>query len=497
MISAMDKKDKKSGRKAGGIVLMISCLLVLSLFYSLLFRPQKDISIEENRTLQKVPAFTLKTFFNGTFQDEMERSIGDQLLFSIQIKYGVKQAFNFLTKQTAKLDEKSNLQKLTSTTSSSTVITPDSEQAVTEKASSQSNELIQTSALTNTTTQTNEIIKTTPLTDTLQYTNPSDQTLTEVVKSQSKNVTQSKSSPQSNSIPEQPDKNSYIYKEVVAGKLYKLDESGYIVEKPHAPEEYEFELYDPEMLKAVTFPKYLYFIECSESADFNDLQKYNAFEYIKAHMPPMTGYDKLNYNSFAEYKTLFYQTDHHWNYHGSYIGYTQIMRMLEGESVELLKPVRTHVYNTIYNGSLARDNLLTCSTEKFTVYEYDLPPYKTYVNDEEKEYGYRSLYVSDEDFPHKKYSNHYGMYYGDDWAKVVYDFNQPEKENLLILGTSFTNSVNELIASHYNKTHVLDFRHYRKQYGERINAQKYMEENNISKMVIIGNISSLGYRINK
>ena len=89
------------------------------------------------------------------------------------------------------------------------------------------------------------------------------------------------------------------------------------------------------------------------------------------------------------------------------------------------------------------------------------------------------------------------MYYGDDWAKVVYDFNQPEKENLLILGTSFTNSVNELLASHYNKTHVLDFRHYRKQYGERINAQKYMEENNISKMVIIGNISSLGYRINK
>ena len=251
------------------------------------------------------------------------------------------------------------------------------------------------------------------------------------------------------------------------------------------------------MLKAVTFPKYLYFIECSESADFNDLYKYNAFDYIKKMMPPMTGYDKLSYNSFEEYKKLFYQTDHHWNYHGSYIGYTQIIRMLEGPNVEVLKPVRTHVYNTIYNGSLARDNLLTCSTEKFTVYEYDLPPYKTYVNDQEKEYGYRSLYVSDEDFPHKKYSNHYGMYYGDDWAKVVYDFNCPEKENLLILGTSFTNSVNELIASHYNKTHVLDFRHYRKQYGERINAQKYMEENNISKMVIIGNISSLGYRINK
>ncbi len=447
MISAVDKKDKKRGRKIGGILFIISCLLILCLFYSLLFRPQKNISIEENRTLQKVPVFTVKSFINGQFQKQMEDSIGDQILFSIQIKYGVKQVFNHLTTQIAKLDGKSSRQKLTSTTSSenkqTTVIQPEE-------------------ALSETVIIPSETTKSLPV-----------------------------------EPPEQPDKNCYTYKEVVAGKLYKLDESGYIVEKPHAPEEYEFELYDPKMLEAVTFPKYLYFIECSESADFNDLQKYNAFEFIKAHMPPMTGYDKLSYNSFEEYKKLFYQTDHHWNYYGSYIGYTQIIRMLEGSNIEVLKPVRTHVYNTIYNGSLARDNLLTCSTEKFTVYEYDLPPYKTYVNDQEKEYGYRSLYVSDEDFPHKKYSNHYGMYYGDDWAKVVYDFNQPEKENLLILGTSFTNSVNELLASHYNKTHVLDFRHYRKQYGERINAQKYMEENNISKMVIIGNISSLGYRINK
>ena len=443
MASDVDKGGNKT-KKTGGIALIISCVLVLSLFYSVLFRPQKEISIEENRTLQKVPAFSVKAFLKGTFQDEMERSIGDQLLFSIQIKYGVKQAFNFLTKQTAKLDGKSRIQTST--------IAPIDE--VTRSNASPQNNSASDTTKTSTTS--------TPI-----------------------------------PTPVQPDKNSYIYKEVVAGKLYKLDDSGYIVEKPHAPEEYEFELYDPKMLEAVTFPKYLYFIECSESADFNDLYKYNAFDYIKKHMPPMTGYDKLNYNSFDEYKRLFYQTDHHWNYHGSYIGYTQIIRMLEGPNVKVLKPARTHVYNTIYNGSLARDNLLKCSTEKFTVYEYDLPPYKTYVNDEEKEYGYRSLYVSDDDFPHKAYSNHYGMYYGDDWAKVVYDFNCPEKENLLILGTSFTNSVNELLASHYNKTHVLDFRHYRKQYGERINAQKYMEENNISKMVIIGNISSLGYRIKK
>lgn len=428
---------KKFGaKKTIGIIFLGFIFGVLCFFYSILFRTQQDISIEENRTLQQVPAFSLKEFANGQFQEQMENSISDQMLFSIQIKYGVKQFYNSLTSQVSKLGTKNK----------------PSQQFIPQEQT-QISEIAETSTENNSNTVTESIIPA-PI--------------------------------------EQPDKNSYIYKEVVEGKLYKIDESGYIMKKAHAPEEYCFELYDPQMLAAVTNPKYLFFIQCPESSDFNDLKKYDTLEYIKQKMP-MTGYDSLSYNSFDEYKKLFYQTDHHWNYYGSYLGYTKIMKLLEGESVKLLEPVATHTYNTIYNGSYARDNLLRCATELFTVYQYDLPPYKTFVNDEEKEYGYRSYYVSDEDFPHKTYSNHYGMYYGDDWAKVVYDFNQPEKENLLILGTSFTNAINELVASHYNKTHVLDFRHYKNQYGERINAQKYMDENNISKMIIIGNISSLGF----
>jgi len=428
-----------SNSKIAGIIFLFLTFVLLCFFYSLIFRPQKDISIEENRSLQKVPSFKLSDFAEGSYQEKMEASIGDQLLFSIQIKYGVKQVYNYFTSAFSKIDNKPSLDK--------------------------------------------------PFLDKL----PEENAPLEAVKIE-KPVKES-SGENINKTSALPEK-KYIYKEVVADKLYKLDDSGYIIEKPHAPEEYCFELYDPSMLAAVSYPKYLFFIESSESSDFNDLNKYKAFDYIKEKMP-MTGYDCLSFSSFDEYKKYFYQTDHHWNYYGSYIGYTKIMKLLEGEDLQLLKPVSLHVYNTIYNGSLARDNLLRLSTEKFTVYEYDLPPYKTYVNDEEKEYGYRSYYVSDEDFPHKTYANHYGMYYGDDWAKVVYDFNQPEKENLLILGTSFTNSVNELIASHYNKTHVLDFRHYRKQYGKAIDAQSYMKENNISKMLIIGNISSLGFRIKK
>ena len=167
--------------------------------------------------------------------------------------------------------------------------------------------------------------------------------------------------------------------------------------------------------------------------------------------------------------------------------------MLEGNNVNLVIPTGTITYDTIYNGSLSRDNLLKTSTEKFTVYTFSIPQYKTFVNDVEKQYGYRDWYVSSTDCPHKTYSNHYGMYYGDDYAKVVYKFNNPSAQSILIISTSFSNAVNELIASHYNETHVLDFRYYRKTYGERIDAQKYMEKNHLTKLLIIGDLPSLGY----
>lgn len=412
-------------KKVISIVFVILYVLSLVLFYSVIFRGQNDISIEENRTLQNIPRFSFKTFWKGEFQKKMEDAVGDQMAFSIEIKTGIKKFYNHLTGITSEADRI----------------------FVKEKNGFDS-----------------------------EY--------------QFADVNHSESQVQE--LPVQPDKNSYTYKEVVAGKVYKIDDSGYLLAMHHEPEEYDFDLYDPKMLAEVTFPKYLFFIETSESTDFNDIQKSRAFEYIKQQIP-MDGYDRLSFNSFDEYKNYFYQTDHHWNFLGSYNGYTKIMRLLEGDGVELLRPSGRHTYHTFFNGSRSRDNLLGSSTEEFTVFKFNLPEYKTFVNDAERTYGFRYQYVSDDDFPHKLYSNHYGLYYGDDRAKVVYDFNQPEKESILILGTSFTNAINELVASHYNQTHILDFRYYKEWYGERINAQKYMEKNHLTKLLLVGDISSLGH----
>jgi len=411
-------------KKSNYLAFLAGVVLMLSLFYSLIFRSQTDISEEEMRTLTKVPSFSFSSFLAGTYQNDMENAISDQLLFGKEIKYGIKSFYNRLTASVASLFPEPPVP-----------------------------EVIPAPQVTLISAETSELEAT----------------------------------------PQRKPQPSYTYQEVVAGSIYKLDNSGYLIHKAASPESYDFDtLYRQDMLNAVTRPKYLFFIDTPMSRDFSDFYCYEPFEYIKTQFR-MTGYAQLDFDSWDTYKTLFYQTDHHWNHRGSYLGYQRIIRMLLGEDEPLLTPDAEHVWPTVYEGSLARDNLLRAATEPFTTYEFTLVPMQVFVDDVETEYGWRSWYVSDDDFPHKTYSNHYGMYYGDDHAKVVYDTNRPDKPSVLILATSWSNAVNDLIANHFNQTHVLDFRHYYKTYGEYINAEQYMKDHNIDMMLIMGDISSLGH----
>ena len=146
------------------------------------------------------------------------------------------------------------------------------------------------------------------------------------------------------------------------------------------------------MLALVEGEKYIYFINTSLNIDFNNIND-NAFEYIKNQFD-VDGFAELKFNNLDEFKDLFYQTDHHWNYKGSYQGYKEIMSLLEGEEFEVLVPTGIKTYNAIFNGGNARDCAIKWSTEPFTVYEYDLPPYKTYINGKEMTYGSRDLYAA-------------------------------------------------------------------------------------------------------
>lgn len=259
--------------------------------------------------------------------------------------------------------------------------------------------------------------------------------------------------------------------------------SDYLIEKPN--EELSFD-YDniSKIFNSIDREKYIYFIEKDATINFNDMKgKDKVYNDIKKSFKA-DHYARFKINSFNEYKKYFYHTDHHWNYKGQYKGYSEIIRLLFGKKEKILKPINTVTYDIIFYGSADRKNQTELSTEKFTVYEYPELKYKVYINGKEKNYNNKQLY-RDKKYSLKKYSNHYGLYYGSDYAEVIYDFNKPEKDNILIICTSFSNSIKDLIASHFNKTYYVDLRHY-----ENFDVNKYIEEHNIDKVLLMGDIIS-------
>ena len=272
-----------------------------------------------------------------------------------------------------------------------------------------------------------------------------------------------------------------LYLEVSEG-YYNYGCSNYLIEKP-------FETYDlkqvSDLFNSINVEKYVYFIENSRSIKFNSNQKVDLFKLIKDNIQA-DGYEKFDIDSFDAYKRYFYPTDHHWNYLGSYKGYTQIINMLSPGS-RVLKPIGQTTYDAIFYGSADRISQTSYSNQKFTVYNFEDLNYITYVDGIKRQYYYGRRNYLNNTLINEKYLNHYGEYYGYDFGEVIFDYNQPEKENLLVICTSYSNAIKELLASHFNRTYYVDLRHY-----ENFDVNKYIEENSIDKVLIMGDIYSLG-----
>ena len=270
----------------------------------------------------------------------------------------------------------------------------------------------------------------------------------------------------------------------IAANFYNYNCSNYLIEK-YNNEEYDYSYYK-DIYNNINFKeKYIYFIEKDRTIDFNNIAlKENIFNEILDNFDAK-GIDRFTIDSYDYLEKYFYQTDHHWNYEGQYRAYTHIISMLLGYNENTLEPINKVTYDVIFNGSASRMSVTDTSKEKFTVYKYNIPEYKVYINDEESTYGDKKLY-DDNKYSKELYTNHYSLYYGADYAKVVYDFNNPNKKNLLMIATSYSNSINELIASHFNKTYIIDLRHYE----DEIDFNEFIKDNNIDKVLIMGDINS-------
>ncbi len=165
--------------------------------------------------------------------------------------------------------------------------------------------------------------------------------------------------------------------------------------------------------------------------------------------------DFLNMNEIFRdnYREDYYlKTDHHYSFEGFFKTYREIMKSLDIKPLdktdfdiqEIKKPILGSRNRTIY--------YLKDTTEKFKVpYLKDEIEYTKYTKGVED----RTLYYINEDRPS------YMIYMGGDHAETVIDTHRSHLPNLLIFGDSFTNAIEPLMFLHFNKTRILDLRHYK------------------------------------
>lgn len=230
---------------------------------------------------------------------------------------------------------------------------------------------------------------------------------------------------------------------------------------------------------------YLYYIEKDTDLDMETGVRSGVSDYLREHLEmPDTRFGVFSVPDFAVYSEDYYRTDHHWNWRGSYRGYTETLGMLlPGEAP--LVPQET-VSLGRFSGSKAKGKALAAFREDFYAYRFDFPEMEISVNNSyARDYGNQDIFLSGA----ASDVLNYGSFYGDD--EGIVSFYVPENEGkgeLLILGDSFDNAVIKLLASHFENTYAIDLRYYGVYTGQEFKLSAFLAEHPEAKVLLIGNL---------
>ena len=120
----------------------------------------------------------------------------------------------------------------------------------------------------------------------------------------------------------------------ISNEVYHYGNSEYMVFKYRKLKSYEEKISKAAAVYNKRFANvdsYLYLVENSKAINFNtvDEEENEFLTYIKEKFTHFKC-DGLKVTSYEQFKDYFYETDHHWNYKGSYQGYKDIINLLKG-----------------------------------------------------------------------------------------------------------------------------------------------------------------------
>jgi len=228
---------------------------------------------------------------------------------------------------------------------------------------------------------------------------------------------------------------------------------------------------------------YLYYIEKDTDMDYAAGTRPELYACLQQQLA--LPQERMACFSVPDWDTFcrdFYVTDHHWNHRGSYRGYTEAAALLG--VTDIITPQEEVATGRSFSGSKAIQARMTgLMEEEMTLYRYALPPMTVMVNGEPAAaYG-----AAEAALDGSLAGVSYAAVYGADMGEVVFDTGSGG-ENLLVLGESYDNAVLELLAAGFGKTCAVDLRYYEAHTGHAFDFGDYVAENEISKVLLMGNI---------
>ncbi len=197
----------------------------------------------------------------------------------------------------------------------------------------------------------------------------------------------------------------------------------------------------------------------------------------------------LRYRSLDEYDRYIFKSDHHWNYTGAYQGYLDVLELLGRKDAGIGAPLEWQMKRSAaaeFFGSYARLAAYDHVADEVYDADIELPAHEVAflhqdgtVTRGDTVSPNREAYLSGEKSV-LKYQNLYADFFRNDYALVTYTYPQNRGRNLLVLADSVSNCMEEVLASHYDKTFCVDLR-----LNHGFSFDAFVAENGITDVIFL------------
>lgn len=234
-----------------------------------------------------------------------------------------------------------------------------------------------------------------------------------------------------------------------------------------------------------------YYIETDFDIDFENSSSPHAIASIIGENldRDLVNFDSFEIKTTEDYFDLFYKTDHHWNGKGQKKGYEDVVKLLSKEDEMLDLEIVTSDepimfgYKASFAGYEVGGDYPDIQPEKFSYIYPGNIDYDVSINGEIAE-GY-ARYDLFEDLTDSTPNNSYIACFPTDLALVKFTNKDTRNdENLLVIGNSYTDSLKTAISQHYKNTYFLDARFYEETFGDTLNLDDFLVDNQINDLVI-------------